>query len=345
MKLPKVFHRVFLIICSLLLLSCGLVDLSSILAGGGIEEDVTLPATPGDGILAPDTLQDTPPGLDPDILPPQTPVIGTVPHALATHAPGHIQAYGLSNPGMPAPPEPTPLPPREWSAWPVLPYISPWAVEHYRAGIAAGNLPHVFSVIGDCQSVPAVFLGIYASDHYSLPEAYATLQETIDYFAGSFTADRPGVRDGLSVSAALSPLWADPQVCNPDESPVACDLRINRPSIVFVNLGTNWTSGGSPEKYEYYLRKVVETILLNGSLPILSTKADNIEGDYSLNLATVRVAYEYQVPLWNFWRATDHLPGHGLQEDGVYLSLEAWDVRNFSGLQVLDKVWKTVRLP
>ncbi len=236
-----------------------------------------------------------------------------------------------------------PPPPREWSGWSVLPYVSENAIQIYREGIASGNLPDVFSVIGDCQSVPDVFLGIYATDRYALPEKYAYLSDTIAYFSGSFNNIRPAVRNGISVTSVLSPLWADPELCMPDEIPIACDHRLNKPSIVFINLGTNWTFGGSAGKYEEYLRLVVDAVIANGSLPILSTKADNIEGDYSINIATVRVAYDYDIPLWNFWSAADMLPGHGLEADGIYLTPDAWDLRNFTALQTLDTVWKAVR--
>lgn len=235
-----------------------------------------------------------------------------------------------------------PPPPREWSSWPVLPYVSARAIQIYRDGIAQGNHPNVFSVIGDCQSVPDVFLGIYTTDRYALPEGYSYLSGTIDYYFDSFNGVRPAVRNGISVTSVLSPLWADPELCQPDEIPIACDHRLNKPSIVFINLGTNWTFGGSAGKYEEYLRMVVDAVIANGSLPILSTKADNIEGDYSINIATVRVAYEYEIPLWNFWRAADVLPGHGLEADGIYLTPDAWDLRNFTGLQTLDTVWKAV---
>lgn len=237
---------------------------------------------------------------------------------------------------------PTPPPAREWSAWPVLPYVSSRAIEIYRAGLERGNRPEVFSVIGDCQSIPDVFLGIYATGRYSLPEGYAYLEETIAYFEGSFAAERLAVRDGLRASSALSPLWADPERCLLNETPVECDLRVNRPAVVFVNLGTNLAPEELGGLYEPALRAVIETLLAHDVLPVLSTKADNIEGDYRINAITAVLAEEYQIPLWNFWRAADSLPGHGLKEDGIYLTIEAWDLRSFSGLLVLDHIQRAL---
>lgn len=241
-------------------------------------------------------------------------------------------------------PDRRPLP-REWASWPVVPTVSAKAIEIYREGILQGNRPNVFSTIGDCQSEPPVFLGIYATDRYRLPQNYQHLQQTIDYFHDSFSHPSQAVKNGLSAPSALSPLWADQKICQDNESPVACELRLRRPSIVFINLGTNWKPEASAERYAGYLRQVVELVIANGSLPILSTKADNVEGDHSINRATAQVAYDYDIPLWNFWRAADDLPNHGLDADreNVYLTPLGWDRRNFTALLVLDAVWQAVK--
>jgi len=87
-------------------------------------------------------------------------------------------------------------------------------------------------------------------------------------------------------------------------------------------------------------------------VPVLATKADNLEGDHLINQALARLAYEYDIPLWNFWSAVQPLPNHGLLEDGFHLShganyfdepanlKRAWPVRNLTALQVIDAVWR-----
>lgn len=230
--------------------------------------------------------------------------------------------------------------PRQWASWPVIPTVSVRAKGIYQDGLSNGNDPKSVSVVGDCQSEPNVFLGIYATDRYFLGDNYQYLQETIDYYRESFSRQSFGVRDGLSAPSALSSLWADPQNCQPGETPVTCELRAHKPAIMFINLGTNWKPGASAKAYEDYLRQIVEQVIANGTLPILSTKADNIEGDHSLNLATARVAYDYDIPLWNFWLAADSLPNHGLDanRENIYLTPEGWDRRNFTALQTLDAI-------
>jgi hypothetical protein len=61
-----------------------------------------------------------------------------------------------------------------------------------------------------------------------------------------------------------------------------------------------------------------------------------------INEMIVQVALEYDVPLWNFWAAIQHLPNHGIDDarpEGNYLTRESWDVRSITGLQVLDVLW------
>jgi hypothetical protein len=235
-----------------------------------------------------------------------------------------------------APPPPSP---QEWQDWPVVPRLSQKAFELYWEGRQKGVNGDVFSVVGDCQSEPDVFLGVYDKGGYELGEEYAYLQETIDFYKGSFYYLSPSVVDGLNVSGALSPYWADKSVCLPDESPVACELRLRRPSIVLVNLGTNWDANAIG-RYEGYLRTIVDLILESGALPVLSTKVDNIEGDHSINLAIARVAYEYELPLWNFWLAAQDLPNGGLDayRDNIHLSVAGWNLHSFSALEVLDSL-------
>ena len=152
------------------------------------------------------------------------------------------------------------------------------------------------------------------------------------------------MRDGLSAPTALSALWAYADSCQPNENPVQCELRVRKPSIIFINLGTNWRAGASARAYEGYLRQIVDLVIANGTLPMLSTKADNVEGDHSINLVTAQVAHDYDIPLLNFWLSAQILPNDGLDasRDNVYLTPDGWDQRNFSALLTLDSLHRTL---
>lgn len=242
----------------------------------------------------------------------------------------------------------TPIPPldaRHWRQWTIVPTVGDRGRQILASGRAEGVDPHAFSTIGDCQSMPAVFMGMYGRPgSYVLGEGYASLQLTIDHFAGSFSRVSVTVQNGMNVATVFSPLWTDPARCRSAETPLDCEFRLHHPSIVFINLGTNAIPGGA-STHEQYLRQIVEFCLDHGALPILSTKADNLEGDFGLNEATARVAHDYDLPLWNFWRAVQPLPHHGLDthRDGNYLSVEAWGVRSFTGLMTLQAVLQAMQ--
>ncbi len=144
----------------------------------------------------------------------------------------------------------------------------------------------------------------------------------------------------MGVNSVLNPIFAagaGHNECSADETPLNCELRIRRPAVVVVAMGTNWVPHAEVS-YEKYLRQVVERILQTGALPILATKADNIEGDWKLNEAAAQVAYDYDLPLVNVWRSVQDLPNHGLElPKNIYLTGDAWMRRNSVWLQTLDE--------
>ncbi len=246
--------------------------------------------------------------------------------------------------GQPAP-QPVGFQPDE----PVIPTLSPTARAIYLRGLQMGNNPHAFSKIGDCQSVVPYFLAAFDYGLYTLGP-YANLQATIDNFKGSWARDSITSNRGFNVASVFVPVWSDPKVCLPNESPLECEFRINRPSIAIITMETWW--GGDPAGYESYLRAIIEFSIAHGTVPILGTKADNIEGDGSINQVIVKLAKAYDIPLWTFWAAAQPLPDHGLIFDGFHLTWarnyfdqpavmqNAWPWRNLTALQAIDAVWR-----
>jgi hypothetical protein len=247
------------------------------------------------------------------------------------------------------------LPPERWQEWPVVPVISDRAIEIYRAGIAQGTNPQHFSRVGDCQNIRQYFLGLFDYvGRYRLGEQYTYLQETIDYFSGNWYRLSEAVRTGFNVASVLSPLHANPENCLPVETPLACEIRIWNPSFVIISFEV-WTPERPVDAYENYLRQVIEYAISKNVLPIVATKADNLEGDYAINQIVARVAADYDIPMWNFWAAANPLTDQGLLEDRFHLtngpnyfdspvSMDlGWPVRNLTALQTIDAVWKAVR--
>jgi len=244
-----------------------------------------------------------------------------------------------------------PLEKDAWMNMPVVPTsVSERAREIYRIGLELGNDPTHFSIIGDCQNVSSYFLATFDNPgDFSLGDEYANLQPTIDYYQGSFSRISLAVKGGFNAAAVISPLRADPKSCNKNESPLDCELRVWEPSVVIVSMET-WWSEKPAEEYDKYMRRVIDRIIETGALPIIATKADNLEGDHSINATIAQIAYEYDIPLWNFWAAVQPLSNHGLTSDNFHLTFarnffddsdrmkNAWPWRNLTALQTLDAV-------
>ncbi len=242
---------------------------------------------------------------------------------------------------------PLPLDAVDWKDWSVIPALSPEMLSVYRNGQARQRDAHVVSVVGDCESSSDWFLKDFSKDerYYNLGP-YANLQETIDYFKASLGYRSYAALRGATASTVLSSLWADPQACESNETPLACEYRVHNPAFAFIALGTNDIH--KVDQFEPKMRVIIEYTLQQGVVPILVTKADNLEGDDRINNTIARLAVEYHLPVWNFWAAVQPLPGHGLQGDGAHLTFasnffnapeklkKAWPIRNLTALQVLE---------
>lgn len=235
--------------------------------------------------------------------------------------------------------EPTRLPSERWKEWPVLSTtVSDELRQVYRQGLARGNNPHAFSILGDCQSQPEVFMGIYDSDPDFVKQLQQHLQETVKQFSGSFDRYSPTVKDGTTEGALLWAQWNDnkEKKCTPGETPIDCELRVHKPTIVFVHIGTHWEA-----RNRGYLTTIIEKILEHGAVPVLVTKADNRELDERVNENLASLAEEFDLPLWNFWASVQHLPENGMEPGSdMYLSEEGLIIHRQGGLEALDSVWR-----
>jgi len=265
-----------------------------------------------------------------------------------------------SNNQLPAgTPTPTPthkptLAPEAWKELPVVPLVSERTREIYQHGLELGNNPRAFSKVGDCGSTPAWFLGDFdrGPRYYQLGE-YQYLDGVIQEFQGSYARTSLAAKSGFNASSVFTTLWANRTYCHSNEAPLACEYRLHQPGFAFITLGTNdvWHL----DTFEPQMRRIIEFSIESGVVPILSTKADNEEGDGSINATIARLAHEYEIPLWNYWAAVQPLPDQGLQEDGAHITWgpnrfddplameKGWTIRNLTALQVLDAVWRGVK--
>ncbi len=304
--------------------------------------------TPTPGLFVDPAYTDTPeptyiPLIDPDAEM-TAPTAESTPVPIETRAVGHFQTR-TPLPGLPT----SDVRPAasNWRQWPVVPAISDTAYDIYWYGVKElGTNPRYLSRIGDCHSEPGVFMGIYDTDFYSLADEDLYLTSAIEFFRGSFDRESYSVHAGMSAASVLTEIWADPGACLQGENALECEIRINNPSIMFVNLGSNWVPGAGTDIYYSYLSEIVQSLLDHGILPILSSKADNVEGDNSINEITAQVARDFDIPFFNFWAAAQYIPNNGLdpEKDGIHLSVEAWNWRNYYALRTLFAVGRKLEL-
>jgi len=271
-----------------------------------------------------------------------------------------------STPGASSTPDATPVPsltvtpaatslpvslsldPADWHHWPVIPIVPEFARQVYLVGQSLGNDPHAFSVFGDCQSEPKVFMGQYETNSRAVMLLPLNLQETVAWFSGSFNRPSPTVRGGTSTGALLWTYWHQNRyTCTEYETPLQCELRIHKPSFVIIHVGTHYEN-----RNEGYMRTILDQLIAAGVVPILSSKADDRELDEHVNAQYTRLAVEYNLPFWNFWAAVDGLRNRGLYtrsdaayQGDLYLTEDAAAIHRLSALQLLDIVRRAVISP
>lgn len=223
-----------------------------------------------------------------------------------------------------AAPTDTPLPPTALlNGIPVsdLVRLPPEVIDHmrqvYAEGQARGRNPYAFSKLGDSVIANADFLTRFDKPGaYTLAD-YDFLQPTVDQFAGSWDRFGVAIRIGLRAWGVFDPLWANKDWCEPNETMLDCEIRLNNPSILIIHLGTN----DQDDTFEHFLRKTVEDTLAQGVIPVLLTKADRFEGEDNHNNLIIRqAAADYAVPLVDFDLVADTLPNRGLREDNIHLN-------------------------
>ncbi len=127
----------------------------------------------------------------------------------------------------------------------------------------------------------------------------------------SFSRQGVAVNPNWTAQALLDPNNADPSVCNGGESPLACELRITQPAMMFVAIGQNDARNGTDlGTFHNTLAQIVSTISSNGTIPVLLTIPDDGQNPAisAINDAIITVANQNNVPLLNAARALNELP-------------------------------------
>lgn len=207
---------------------------------------------------------------------------------------------------------------------PVIPTISDAMLEVFIAGQAHGNDARTITKIGDSLSASRIYL-VPMSQPDAVLGAHDDLEDTILYYGASAALPSVASRIGMSTLVVFDPMWATDARCEAGESPLACEYRVKQPAVALILFGPNDVLSMTTEIYTEQMRKIIETSLEAGVIPVLSTFS--VHPDYAywwqsinFNLALVDLAAEYEIPLMNLWAAARPLPEYGLDEDGIHLA-------------------------
>ena len=241
----------------------------------------------------------------------------------------------------------TAVPPLPAAVHPVfpkwIPTITPRMRQIYRGSVAYAKDLRLFTVVGDCNSLPPVYLQRVATGDFAMSSHYS-LRWVVNRFAPSFTRVSLAVNGGFNAAAMMDPDWADHALCDKDAGPFGCEIWVSRASVVFIEVGTGdqytW------KDFEQNYRPLIELAQKKGMLPVLVTKADDLEArsgapEGYINAVIRRLASEYNVPLLDFWQATRTLPNNGLLDEGglnFHLSPAGRDLHLVATLQTLDAI-------
>lgn len=225
--------------------------------------------------------------------------------------------------------------------------------EIYAVGQELGRDPNAFSRLGASIVATHHFLGRWDTGPYDLGP-YTHLQPIIDQYQGSYSRVGNAALQGLTALAVFNPTWSSEEDCLPNENVVDCEFRLHNPSILLIALGTNdkWDTIG----FEKNMRRLVEHSIDQGVVPVLVTKADRFEGEDNRNNEIIRqIAADYQVPLLDFDLLAETLPGRGMGDDGVHLTIfdyydynmeiayvSGYGLYNLTTLIMLDQIWQQV---
>lgn len=225
----------------------------------------------------------------------------------------------------------------------------------YLLGKSLGRNPAAYSKVGDSTTESPHFMARFDEGPYNLG-AYAFLEPAAAHFRGSHNRDSIAVQIGLHSWSANDPMWADPALCQPNETPVQCEIRVHNPAILLIRLGTN--DVGVVDSFERNIRQIVDTAIAAGVVPVIGTKGDRHEGSNANNEILRRIANDYRIPLWDYDRIADTLPARGLDIDGAHMmTFYAHDyndpiaftrghaMHNLTALMMLDALWREVSMP
>jgi hypothetical protein len=244
--------------------------------------------------------------------------------------------------------------------------ITARAREIYLDGQRKGNFNNVFAKVGDSITTQHYFLVQVGNGSEVLGTSYAYLSPVIEHFrstqtllgGNSFDRGSFAAQGGWDSKAIFDVSRADTACAG--KTPLACEYEGIRPSVALIMIGTNDANvHASNGTYEANLRRIVDTSISYGVIPVLSTIPWNPHREpvSQFNSIVVRVARDYGIPWMDYYDLMEQAPNRGLSSDQVHPSWPPNDnaadftgsslnygyaVRNLLALQTLDALWRGV---
>jgi hypothetical protein len=175
----------------------------------------------------------------------------------------------------------------------------------------------VFAKVGDSMTASDDFMRCFARPRLELGE-HAALMPVIERFRATDSFRR------RSEAARIG--WSAWQVLEGNPSPIEREVTAIRPRFALVQFGTNDLELGKMKHFALRLLDVTDSLIARGVIPILFTiprRKDSVERGVWVPRynAVVRViAQSRQVPLVDYHRELERLPGRGLAKDGIHPS-------------------------
>ncbi|GIK62954.1 MAG: hypothetical protein BroJett018_07480 [Chloroflexota bacterium] len=231
-------------------------------------------------------------------------------------------------------------PPFDVTQYPELPDIGalqPGIGGVYNNGQSQGKRNDVFSVAGDESVNSSNFLNNIAAnpvsnsdpDLQAIVNFYNVPAHTVgDTSSNSFDVQSAASGNGWTIDRLFDPNSADTNICNPGETPLACELRIASPAVLFISFTPSNATQTGQDQFNNLLQQAVDTALANGTIPVLAALPNDgfvdagIIADY--NEIIVTVADNNDVPLWNVYVTMEG-------SSGVY-SVSGSDANDFNDL-------------
>ncbi len=252
----------------------------------------------------------------------------------------------------------------------ILSGVNQNAVDIFLRGQEMGNRANVFTKVGDSITFTPWFLDEIGDGNYILDE-HDYLQNAIDYFStepardeNSFKHNSVAMANGWNAGLMQDSDYADPFLCDIEETPLECEYRITRPAIALIMFGTNDVGFIDGYTFRINMEWVVQISIDNGVIPVISTIPNRLDKQEEVPLfnAIIRdIARKYNIPLWDYKAILDTLPGEGLSGDGVHpnssprggvgqgdftaINLDyGFPMRNFNAVQILQSLLEQVIL-